>query len=298
MRGHSIWQTSGLAIIIGLAIHLVSSFTPVKAQTIPAASLCGNGSPPDYGFSYPLQQPHWTIGWEGYASEQAVDQVDRVFDRLNEDAIAQTMILILPQDQVGIRPNCAVHFLRYMKLGLPTGDRKDNGFVFLIVVEPNKIDVHYAVGLGLPALTAPELTNINRAVENSYQSTHNLDQALLTLANEFNTVARNNYNPEPAAARTPEPVDQPTGPSATLALCGQLCLGIFLFFFLIWMFSHMGGGGGGFYPPGPGSWGGGSWGGGGFRGFPTRGFPSSGGRGSSGPGMRGGSGSGRSGRTN
>jgi hypothetical protein len=45
------------------------------------------------------------------------------------------------------------------------GERKDNGFVFLIVVEPNRIDVHYGVGLGLPALTAPELTSINRAAE-------------------------------------------------------------------------------------------------------------------------------------
>jgi hypothetical protein len=208
------------------------------------------------------------------------------------------MILILPEAQVGIRPNCAVHFLRYMKLGLPTGDRKDNGFVFLIVVEPNSIDVHYAVGLGLPALTAPELTNINRAAENTYQSTHSMDQALLTLADEFNTVARNNYEPEPSAAVTPQPVDQPAGPLGTLALCGQLCLGIFLFFFLIWLFSQLGRGGTGFYPPGPGSWGGGSWGGGGIGGFPTRGFPSGGGRSSSGPRMRGGSGSGRSGRTN
>src|SRR6185503_2072611 len=135
-----------------------------------------------------------------------VDEVDAVLDRLNEASITQTMILIKPQDQVGIRPNCAVHFLRYMKLGLPTGERKDNGFVFLIIVEPDDIDVHYAVGLGLPALTAPELTNINRAVEVTYQSTHSMDQALLTLANEFNIVARNNYEPEPSAASTPEPV--------------------------------------------------------------------------------------------
>ena len=291
-------KACSLVAVLGLVFSFLSSFTPAEAQTISVASLCGNGSPPDYGFSYRLQQPHWTVGWEGYASEQAVSQVDQILDRLNEDAIAQTMILILPQDQVGIRPNCAVHFLRYMKLGLPTGNRKDNGFVFLIVVEPNSTDVHYAVGLGLPALTAPELTNINRAAENTYQSTHSMDQALLTLADEFDTVARNNYKPEPSSARTPQPVDQPSGPAATLALCGQLCLGIFLFFFLIWMFSQMGRGGGGFYPPGPGSWGGGSWGGGGFRGFPSRGFPSGGGRSSSGPRMRGGSGSGRSGRTN
>jgi len=292
VRVNSGWRVYGLAAMIGLAFSLLGSFTPVRAAILSAASLCGNGSAPDYGFSYDLLQPHWTVGWENYASEQAVNRVDRVFDRLNEDAIAQTMILILPQDQVGIRTNCAVHFLRYMQLGLPTGNRKDNGFVFLIVVAPDSIDVHYAVGLGLPALTAQELTPINRAAENTYQSTHSMDEALLTLADEFSTVARNNYEPEPSSALTPAPVDQPAGPLATLALCGQLCLGIFVFLFLIWLFSQIGGGGNRFYPPGPGSWGGG------LGGFRSRGFPSSGGRSSPGPRMRGGSGSGRSGRTN
>jgi len=291
--------------MIGLAFSLLGYSTPAQAQA--AEQLCGNGSAPDYGFSYDLLQPHWTVGWEDYATEQAVDMVDRVFDRLDEDAIAQTMVLILPQDQVGIRTNCAVHFLRYMELGLPSGNRKDNGFVFLIVVEPDDIDVHYAVGLGLPALTAPELTNINRAVEDTYQSTHSMDQALLTLANEFNTVARNNYEPEPSAVSTPEASEQPVGPAAAVALCGQLCLGFLLFLVLMWMFIQMGGGGRRYYSPHSdpwqsNPWRGSPWGGspwrGGIGGFPSRGFPSSGGRGLSGPRMRGGSGSGRSGRTN
>ena len=294
-----VWRVYRLSILMGLAFSLLGSFTPVQAQS----TLCGNGSPPDYGFSYASLQPHWTVGWELYASEQAVNRVDRVLDRLNDDAIAQTMILILPQEQVGISTNCAVHFLRYMKLGLPTGTRKDNGFVFLIVVQPNDINVHYAVGLGLPALTAPELTNINRAVENTYQSTQSMDQALLTLANEFDTVARNNYEPAPSAASTPEVVDQPAGPVAIAALCGQVCMGLFLFLFLLWMFSQIGGGRTRYYPPDYGPWGGSPWGGtpwrgGTYRGFPSRGFPSGGGGSFRGPRMRGGSGSGRSGRTN
>jgi hypothetical protein len=187
-----------------------------------------------------------------------------------------------------------------MKLGLPSGERKDNGFVFLIVVEPTRIDVHYAVGLGLPALTAPELTNINRAAEDTYQSTHSMDQALLTLANTFNTVARNNYEPAPSAAQTPQAADQPTGAVSIPLLCGQVCMGLILFMIFIWITSQMRGGGGGFYGTGSGSWGGGSWGGGsswggggGFGGFGSRG-----GRGNSSPPTRGGGGSGRSGRTN
>jgi hypothetical protein len=277
-----------LVAIIGLAFSGLVSFTPAQAATISAAPPCGNGSAPDYGFTYNLQQSHWTVGWEPYASEETVDEVDTILDQLDEDAIAQTMILILPQEDVGIRPNCAVHFLRYMQLGLPTGARKDNGFVFLIVVEPDRIDVHYAVGLGLPALTAHELTNINRAAEDAYQSTHSMDQALLTLADEFNTVARNNYAPATSTAPTPEILDRPAGPVDAWALCGQFCLVTLLFLFLLWMFSQMGSIGGSgtrFYPPGPSSWRGG------FRDFPSGGGTSS-------PRMRGGSGSGRSGRAN
>ncbi len=303
MRPGAVCRAYRLAALIVLAFSLLSCFTSVQAKAVQDEPLCGNGSAPDYGFSYPTLQPHWTVGWELYASEQAVDRVDRVFDRLNDDAIAQTMILILPQEKVGIRTNCAVHFLRYMQLGLPSGERKDNGFVFLIVVEPDSIDVHYAVGLGLPALTAPELTTINRAVESKYQSTHSIDEALLTLANEFNIVARNNYEPAPSAASTPEDVEQPTGPLGLVAICGQLCLGLFLFLFLVGMFSRMGGGGTRYYPPDVNPWGGNTWGGspwrgGGYRGFPSGGFPSGRGGGFSGPRMRGGSGSGRSGRTN
>ena len=185
----------GVTAVMVLAFSLAVHFTPANAGAIFAASLCGDGSAPDYGFTYDLQQAHWTVDWQDYASEKAVTEVDGILDRLNGDSIAQTMILIKPQAEVGNRVNCAVHFLRYMKLGQPTGERKDNGFVFLIVVEPTRIDVHYGVGLGLPALTAPELTTLNRAAEEAYQSTHSMDQVLLTLVQGFDTVARGKYAP-------------------------------------------------------------------------------------------------------
>jgi len=278
----------GVSAVVALALSLAVYFTPAKAGPIFAASLCGNGSAPDYGFSYDLQQAHWTVNWQEYASEQAVTEVDTVLDRLNADTIAQTMILIQSQDQVGNRVNCAVHFLRYMKLGEPTGERKDNGFVFLIVVEPTRIDVHYGVGLGLPALTAPELTAINRAAEETYQTTHSMDQALLTLVHEFDTVARNKYAP----LISPTPIPQtdnapqlPSGPLGILTICGQLCLGIILLLFLVWGLTQAARRGIYFNPSGFGSGG--------------TGFPLGGGRsGSSGPSTRGGSGSGRSGRGN
>ena len=272
----------GFVVLMLLSFSLALYTTSVSA----AGPLCGNGSAPDYGFTNSLQQAHWTVGWQGYVSQQTVDEVDATLDQLNNDSIAQTMILILPQEQVGNRVNCAVHFLRYMKLGLPTGPRKDNGFVFLIVVESDRIDVHYGVGLGLPALTASELTDLNRAAEDAYQSTHSLDNALLTLVRGFDEVARNNYTPL-ASSTTPAPdSQQPAGPLDILTLCLQVCFGIVVLLVMVWgarrgiYFGGFGGGG----------FGGGR--GGGFGG----GF--GGGRSGGGSSMRGGGGSGRSGRGN
>jgi hypothetical protein len=286
----SAWRSNTLvvaevAVIILLALNLAIYFTPVSASPIFAAPLCGDGSAPDYGFTYAQQQAHWTVDWQDYVSEQTVTQVDAILDQLNADSIAQTMILFKPQDQVGIRVNCAVHFLRYMQLGQPAGERKDNGFVFLIVVEPTRIDVHYGVGLGLPALTASELTTLNRTAEQTYLTSHNMDQALLSLVQGFDTVARNNYAPliaaptsMPDSNNTNTQPQLPTGPMGLLTICGQLCLGIIVLLFLLLGARR----GIRFNPSGFGS-----------RGI---GFPLGGGRGGS--SSRGGSGSGRSGRGN
>ena len=282
----------GVTAVMVLAFSLSAYFIPASAGAIFAAPLCGDGSAPDYGFTYDLQQAHWTVNWQDYASEKAVTEVDAVLDRLNGDSIAQTMILIKSQAQVGNRVNCAVHFLRYMKLGQPAGERKDNGFVFLIVVEPTRIDVHYGVGLGLPALTAPELTALDRAAEDAYQSTHSMDQALLTLVQGFDAVARSKYAPLISTASTPETNNlppQPSGPLGILNICGLLCMGIFFLLFLMWGGNQLARRGITFNPPGSGSRGTGLPFGGGRGGF---------GGGRSSPPMRGGSGSGRSGRGN
>jgi len=291
-RGITLIVVSVTALIV-LALGLGFFFTPARASTNFAAFLCGEGSAPDYGFTYTLQQAHWTVNWPDYVSEQTVTDVDVILDQLNGDSIAQTMILIQSQDQVGNRVNCAVHFLRYMQLGLPEGERKDNGFAFLIVVEPERIDVHYGVGLGLPALTAPELTTLNRTAEETYQSTHSLDQALLALVQGFDTVARNKYAPLIAPEPTPEIINLPqlpSGPLGILSICGLLCLGGFFLLFLVWMLPLLARMGINFNPSGSGSWGG--------TGFPSGGRSGGFGGGRSGPSTRGGSGSGRSGRGN
>jgi len=283
---------ASVSVLMILAFSLFVYFVPASADSAFATPLCGNGSAPDYGFSYDLQQAHWTVDWQNYVSEATVNEVDTILDRLNADSIVQTMILIKPQEQVGNRVNCAVHFLRYMKLVLPEGERKDNGFAFLIVVLPDSIDVHYGVGLGLPALTASELTDLNRSAEDTYQSTKSMDQALLALVKGFDGVARSNYTPLISATQVSDTGNQaqtPAGPLGILTICGQLCFGIFLLLFLMWMFSQMARRGVTFGSSGFGS---------GGAGFPLGGGRSRGGMGGGGGISRGGSGSGRSGRGN
>ncbi len=299
-----------LAAVIVLAFSISVFFSQASADALFASTLCGSGSAPDYGFTYDLMQEHWTVNWQSYVSESTVNQVDEILDRLEADSIAQTMILFKPQAEVGNRVNCAVHFLRYMKLGLPSGERKDNGFVFLIVVEPRRIDVHYGVGLGLPALTASGLTDLNRIAEDTYQSTQSMDQALLALVQGFDTYARSKYTPLVTPTQTPVTVDLPSlsnDPLGFSVLCCMGCIGIFILLFLLWLFirlARMGidfipssgpySSGTGFPSRGGGSFGRGGWSGGGGS---SRGGGFSGG-GGGGSRMRGGGGSGRSGRGN
>jgi uncharacterized membrane protein YgcG len=278
---------------------------PANPPTAPlAATLCGNGSAPDYGLTYDLTQPHWTVNGESYVSQATLDEVDRILDQLDGEVIAQTMILFLPADQVGNRVNCAVHFLRYMRLGQPSGERQDNGFVFLIVVEQDKIDVHYGVGLGLPALTAPELTDLNRLAEDTFDQTHSYDQALLKLVQAYDQTVRANYAPlvtatpdynDLPAPVTVEPLVLPSGPEGLLVSCCMLCLVGLAVLFLLFLISRFGLGGVlwflfNLFGSSGGGWGGGS--GGGFGGGGSRGGFGGGGR------SRGGSGGGRSGRGN
>ena len=72
---------AGVTVVMVLVFSL--SVNPVSANAGFAAPLCGNGSAPDYGFTYDLQQAHWTVDWQGYVSEQVVSEVDVILDRLN-----------------------------------------------------------------------------------------------------------------------------------------------------------------------------------------------------------------------
>ena len=291
IRSFILW----LALLAGVALGLAWATTPARAAQ--TSDLCGEGSAPDYGFDYALQQPHWTVNWEDYVSEETVTEVDVILDELEADSIAQTMILFKPQAEVGTRVNCAVHFLRYMRLGLPSGERKDNGFAFLIVVEDGEIDVHYGVGLGLPALTAHDLTDLNRQAEQTYQDSGSLDQALLMLVQEYDTYARSKYAPYRTPAPTPISIDLPklpAGPVGILVLCCLLCLAMLVLLFVLWVLIQLSRLGRFFRPMSGPSFPRTRFPGGG-GGFPRTRFPGGGGGGFR---TRGGGGSGRSGRGN
>ena len=226
-------------IKLSLRVFIVLVFLAMLAAAgiVLAAPLpvrCGDGSASDdYGFSYDLAQYHWTVDWENYVSEQTVNEVDVVLDDLNADFIAQTMILFQPAEAVGNRVNCAVHFLRYMRLGQPEGERQDNGFVFLIVVEEGRIDVHYGVGIGLPALTAQGLSPLNRLAEDVYQETGSMDEALLELVHEFDGYARSKYAPYIPPAGEVERVNFTLFDAGMICLCVSVML--ILLVVMIWL---------------------------------------------------------------
>lgn len=271
-----------MLILIGLAgIGLVFAFVIINPGI--ADTLCGEGSiDENYGFSYDLQQPHWTIDWEPYVSEAAVNEVDVILDDLDYDNVVQTMILFKPAKEVGNRVNCAVHFLRYMKLGQPSGERKDNGFVFLIVVDDSGIDVHYGVGLGLPALTAQELTPLNRLAEDTFESTGSFDEALLSLVREYDNYVRSVYEPLSIPTSTPVEITLPTLNSVwEYFLCCLVIVIVLIILVILLCFMPRSGGGGGWHIP---RGRGGGWS------SPSGGFNL--------PRMRGGGGSGRSNRGN
>lgn len=181
------------SLLLGLIIVCCFNIGSVTADEI---ELCGNGSSPDYGFNHSLEQPHWTLDREGYLSPQTIDEVDYILDGLYFDNIVETVFLVLPSDQVGNSVNCAVHYLRYMKMGRSEGPRADNGLSFLFIVRPDgSLDVHYGVGLGLPEMTAPHLTDLNRVAEDTFAASGSYDQAVLALLYELDKYAREKYEP-------------------------------------------------------------------------------------------------------
>lgn len=208
-----------IAVVLSLFLALPGTGSVSAAPATQQGNFwCGNGSEAEnYGFTYPTSQPHWTVG-NGLVSEDTMTQVDVILDQLNNDQLAQTMILVMPEDQVGEPVNCAVHFLRYMGLGLVDGPHADNGFVWLFIVHPsnNTVEVRYGVGLGLNALTAPRLGDLKRLGVDTYAKTNSVDTSVLEVVKAYDAYVRSQYT----AAEVVSPVvtNNPQGNNPGLSL--------------------------------------------------------------------------------
>lgn len=135
-------------------------------------------------------------------TKDTVVEVDKILEDLNAAHIAQTIFLCMPKDEITQPVPYAERFLRYMGLGMATGERKNNGVVFLISYDDKskEVRVNYAVGFGLPALTAPDFGNTAREALNgsSFNTTtkyEDLDVTIKTLAQAYDKNVRVKYQP-------------------------------------------------------------------------------------------------------
>jgi len=248
-----------LSLLVVLVLSALLALPGNSAQAAPATQdspWCGSAqmSPPNYGFDthgYATTQTYWTVDQNNLVSEQAKKDADVVLTKLDKDQLAQTAILVLPENQVSDPVNCAVFFLRFMKLGLVSGPHADNGFVWLVIKHPASTEVRYGVGLGLNALTAPGLGDLKRVGVDAYASSGSVDTSVLELVKQYDAYVRQQYpvGQAPAAAAAPVKQTETQGLQLTALQC--LCfLGIILLVLLFLATVGGSGGGGGGYSNG------------------------------------------------
>lgn len=245
------------ALLFLFALSLLAFPTQAKASPQHQADRwCGAMSEAEnWGFPFSnTDNYHWTVNGSSFVTQSTIDQVDVVLDGLNNDNIAQTMILFLRADQVEVGPNCAGQFMEFMGLGNIDGPRADNGFAWLMVYdhEANTLSVNYAVGGSLNSLHASWLQDMKRLVPVKYVETQSLDHTLLYLVNEFNAYARQQYEPYHPEETTSAQPSSGTG----ISFLGLLCLVLIVLIglvVLLWLLQKAGidlsgpGSGGGSY---------------------------------------------------
>lgn len=149
-------------------------------------------------------------------TKDTVVEVDKVLEDLNAAHIAQTIFLCMNKSDITQPVPYAERFLRYMGLGMADGQRKNNGVVFLISYDDKskEVRVNYAVGLGLPALTAPDFGNtareaLNGSSFNVSTKYEDLDVTIKALARAYDKNVRVKYEPyqpvEPKYGSDPTP---------------------------------------------------------------------------------------------
>lgn len=232
-------------------VGLVTSSGQPAAQTYTVES-----NPAGVGPAFPAYwatQDYWVA--EGCpVSDSVKADAEEILATLDADNISKTAIFCMPSGSVSVPGEYAKRFSKYYGIGNSDGERKDNGFVWLVLYdEAGKTEVHYAVGDGLGKFGSHELGDIKRAAESSYNpdlsQTDNLANAILTISGTYSQMARANYEPWNSSAPVyGGPIESSDDGSAS----GFICLGLLaLFFWLIfatepiisifvWMFGSYG----------------------------------------------------------
>ena len=148
------------------------------------------GGPDEYP-PYWVRENYWVA--EGCPVNQTIkESAESILEPLNADHIAQAGIVCMPNEGFTNPGVWADRFATYHGFGEADGDpREDNGMLWLILYGENSIEVHYAIGDGLPAITAISLGSIVRDAE---QAT-SVSQAVEIISIEFDQVAREKYQP-------------------------------------------------------------------------------------------------------
>lgn len=210
----------------------------ITAPNLPAGqTYTVEDNPSGVGPAYPaywVTQDYWVA--EGCpVSDSVKDGAEKILAPLDGDNISKTAIFCMPMGSVSVPGEYAKRFSKYYGIGNSEGDRKDNGFVWLVLYDDSgRTEIHYAVGDGLGKLGSHELGNIKRAAEGSYKAelsqTENIANAIFTVASNYNQTARANYEPwNPTPPAYGGPIEQQSDDSGIV----YLCLGLFAL--LIWL---------------------------------------------------------------
>lgn len=122
--------------------------------------------------------------------EQTLKKLDATLNQLKRDVIAETLVVCFPEGaKITDGSIYAGRLMRYMRLGQPDGDRRDNGLVFVAIGS----ELYRAVGFGLSKLVAPDLTKLKEAFAADYNQS--LETALVNLVSGIDAMTRSKYQP-------------------------------------------------------------------------------------------------------
>ena len=160
---------------------------------------CGNQNvSTDSNVSVPTGDPpftpvttSWVVDNAHALQDQTIKQCDAICQRLQNDGIAEMVVLIQPGVE---HPNdYATHYGRWLKLGekgLST-QGGNNGVVWLIRPDADE-KMTYSIGRGLPKLTSSHMVDIMNSAK-EYFNFNNYDTGVLVLVQETDQKLRKLY---------------------------------------------------------------------------------------------------------